>query len=376
MKRLLVLMFVLSIVITSESFGASARWQALGNEHRFIIDTTNYTIYPGRLHQFTNALFVIPLPAFENNNLAAGVLMKINENMTGAFHFNLPSSGASKLGTTLKAYADKNDRLAGLELRPFPDLFWAMKSGSTTIGARVAVAMDSASTSEPAEIKTSAMAADINIGATMAMPYGDLDIGVGAGIASFSDEAGGKVTESTGGYSISLDARLNKPMGKKCTLVPILNAKLGADPTEKDQTEVSYMAGDAGVGLRTMFDKKMVVTGLVIGFNSITKTPPTGTEVKDTTLSPKFVAGCEAPITKWLIARGGANAQLTRKSNNVSSMDVSYYYNMGIRILYGGVIIDAILARDILHRGPYFISGASKEEGSDLSTNICVTYAF
>jgi len=124
-----------------------------------------------------------------------------------------------------------------------------------------------------------------------------------------------------------------------------------------------------------MFEKKMVVTGLVVGFNSVTKTPPEGEEVTETTLSPRIVGGCEMPLTKWIVVRGGASATLTSKSNDSSSMDVSYYYNAGIRMLYGGFIVDVILARDIFHRGPYLISGSSKED-ANLGTNICITYAF
>jgi hypothetical protein len=56
-------------------------------------------------------------------------------------------------------------------------------------------------------------------------------------------------------------------------------------------------------------------------------------------------------------------------------MDVKYYYNAGVRMMYGGFVVDWILARDLFYRGPYFISGSGKD-GSNLATNICLTYAF
>lgn len=381
MKRALLLIVVFNVV-ASIAYGASARWQALGNEHRFIIDTTNYGIYPARIHQFTNAVWLIPKAQFGDNDISAGILMKISSNMTGAFHFNLPpTSGLSKLNTALKSYGpvgDKpasNSRLALLEPRMFPDLFWSMKSGNMTLGARLAVAMDGSSSSTPKEVNTSAKAIDACAGITMTTPVGDVDLGLSAGIQSFSDDDGTRVIESTGGYLVSLDARLNKPQGKQYTIVPILNINAGADPTEKGGTEISFIGGDIGLGLRAMFEKKMVVTGIVAGYSSTTKTPPAGEEIKDKTLSLKVVGGCEAPITKWLVVRGGANATMTSKSNNSSSMDVKYYYNTGIRVMYGGFIVDWIFARDLFHRGPFFISGSSKEDNV-LSTNICLTYAF
>ena len=382
MKKLILILLLLSLVISSSAFGASARWQALGNEQRFVIDTSNYGPYPARIHQFTNAVWLIPKPAFGDNDISAGILLKMKDNMTGAFHFNLPPSpGVSRLTSTLKSYGqvgDKpatNPRLAALEPRIFPDLFWAMKSGSMTVAGRLALAMDKSGKSAPKEVSTSARAIDANAGVTMATPLGDLDLGVGVGLQSFSDDGESKVIESTGGYLVSFDARLNKPKGKMYTLVPIFNVGLGANPVESGTTEISYMGGDLGLGLRAMFDKKMVVTGLVLGLNSVTKTPPKGDETTDTTLSAKFVAGCEAPLTKWLVVRGGANATLESNGNDDSSMDTKYYYNTGIRMMYGGFIVDIIFARDLFYRGPYLISGANKE-GTNLGTNICITYAF
>jgi hypothetical protein len=375
MKRIIILSFIFCMVVSSVAFGASARWQALGNEQRFIIDTSNYGLYPARIFQFSNAVWLIPRAAYGDNDISAGVLMKCNDKMMWAYHFNMPSAGTTKLSTALKAYAEKNDRLAGLEPRVFPDIFWAMKSGTTTFAVRGALAMDKASTTD---ITTNAMAVDINAGVTTAMPFGDLDVGVGIGIQNFSDDDGTKVTESTGGLALAIDARLNMPCKKDKTVtwVPILSAKFGSDPTESGVVEKSYISGDVGMGMRRMFDKKMVVVGLVAALNSVTTTPATGKEVKATTIAPKFVAGCEAPLTKWLIVRGGANAELSSpKNDDVSSMDVKYYYNAGVRMMYGGFVVDWILARDLFYRGPYFISGSGKD-GSNLATNICLTYAF
>jgi hypothetical protein len=375
MKKVLVLgLILLCLVVSSVAYGASARWQALGGENRFIMDSTNYQPYPARVMQYGNAAWLVPRASFTDNDISAGILMQLNPNMVGAFHFNLASAGATKLSSALTAYAGKNDRLAALQPRTFPDLFWGMKMGTTSLAARVSLAMDKSGVTTPA-ITTNASASDIYLGATMALPCCELDLGLAVGMQSFKDDNAGKITESTGGMGVSIDARINKPMGKTYTLVPIINVKLGSDPTEKDVTEVSYMGGDIGVGLRAMFEKKMVLIGALAGYSSVKTKPAGGTEVTATTLAPKVVMGVEIPVAKWLVVRGGANAELATKSNGSSSMDVKYYYNSGIRAMYGGFIVDLILARDIFHRGPYFVSGANSET-ANLAANICITYKF
>jgi len=54
------------------------------------------------------------------------------------------------------------------------------------------------------------------------------------------------------------------------------------------------------------------------------------------------------------------------------STSVGYYYNMGFRIVFHGLITDVLLARNIVHRGPYFLTGAADK----WATNVCVTYKF
>lgn len=492
MKKVFVLILFFTLIISSVAFGASTRWNALGGEHRFIIDTTNYTIYPGRVTMFGNALFVIPVPTsdvkefydlryFTDSGFVTGALLNVS-NMTFAIHYNLDSTGTGNLRKALSGFsldstalADAQDdmnredvgsadwvsakgafqslsqksRLYSLNVKTFPDLFWAMKMGKTSVGARLAVAMDNSSdtasqiqeailsdsgatigsnTTVAQEIKTSAMSLDFLVGATMyETPAGDLDLGLGIGKQSYSDDDpnSGLKIESENGLDIAFNARLNKPICKdgKWTMVPILNFTTGSNPSSKfdeksapNVTKVSYMKGDLGLGFREKIKEKgLVVVGLVGGYNAttskatVTKVTPAAVEggqstkavvelpdAKDTTLIATLLAGCEFPITKWLIIRGGANSKfytvddqmvVTEKkesllpgekgeSKNVigskKSANMDFYYNMGIRTIYNGLIVDFLLARNLLHRGPYILSGA----GGIWASNICVTYAF
>jgi hypothetical protein len=492
MKKVLVLFVLLTLVMSSVAFGASTRWNAMGGEHRFIIDTTNYTIYPGRVTMFGNALFVIPVPKsdvkefydlqyFPDNGFVTGALLNIS-NMTFALHYNLDSDGTRNLRKTLSGYSfdsaalteaqndmskadigstdwvsakktfeslSQKSRLFSMDVKTFPDLFWAMKMGKMSVGARLAVAMDSGSdtanqaqeaiksdsgaviatdTKVGEEIATSAKSYDLLVGATMyETPIGDLDLGLGVGLQSFSDDDpnSGLKIESTGGMDIAFNARLNKPLGKdgKFTLVPILNANTGSLPLAKydivsapNVADISYMKGDIGIGLREKIrEKGLVVVGVSCGYGATTSKPTTTLvtqpeqeggavtretkellETTDTTLSSTLVAGCEYPITKWLIIRGGANSKIfmvndemvvQEKNENFEaggkttvnsvvgakkSNSVDFYYNMGLRTIYNGLIVDFLLARNMLHRGPYILSGA----GGIWASHICVTYAF
>ncbi|MEK7399203.1 MAG: hypothetical protein AAB116_19875 [Candidatus Poribacteria bacterium] len=170
------------------------------------------------------------------------------------------------------------------------------------------------------------------------------------------------------------------------------------------------MKGELGFGIREKIrDKGLAVVGLVGGYNATTTKPTTTIvkdatrtkkellETKDTTFGATILAGYEYPVNKWLIIRGGANMKYSKLNDEMivakkvedyvdetknSSEDMlgskksdsfTSYYNVGIRTIYNGLLLDFLLARNLLHKGPYIISGAS---GGTWSTNVCVTYMF
>ena len=64
--------------------------------------------------------------------------------------------------------------------------------------------------------------------------------------------------------------------------------------------------------------------------------------------------------------------KVEERIETTDSSNVSYYYNMGFQVTYADVIIDAILARNMFHRGPYLLTGASDA----WATSVSVTYPF
>lgn len=422
MKKVFVISLLLTLVISSASFAASARWQALGNDHRFVIDSTNYTLYPGRITQFGNALWLIPAVSaspddyyakknFTDNAISAGCLLNM-KNMTLAYHYNLPSNSVSNLNGALAKFAGQNDRLSTLTARAFPDLFWGMKTGNMSLGARLALAVDNGAVTiiekdvkegdvvkkvvEPVkEISTSANAIELGLGATMfKTPAGDVDLGARIGLQSFSETNPNLAdVKSTGGMDINIDARLNKPKGETFMLVPFINVNIGSLPSaeynEKSApsvAEVSYMKGELGAGLRNQIkDKGMLVAGAVAGFNSTsTSANVKGKEMpetKNSTISATILSGYERPITKWLVVRGGANVKFSTGTNesvvndkveSKKASNVDYYYNFGIRTIYNSFIVDFIVLRNMFHRGPFLLTGVS----DGWSSNVCITYSF
>lgn len=335
MKKILVISILLTLIVSFGAFAAPARWNALGGEHRLLIDDENYLVYPGRVGQFSNSLFIIPCPKadarefyderyFGDNGIASGALLNVTENMTLAFHYNIPSAGATNLSAALAGFAGEdvpleNDRLAALDIKTGPDLFWGMKMGNMSLGARFALAMDSSSDAtvmveeedkdeleqviavktKAVEEITNAKALDLSIGATMyKTPVGDLDLGLCIGMQKFTDE--GPIynpkrkseillnyaqIESTGGQDIAFNARLNKTLGNY-TLVPLLNLNIGSLPSVEydeeivpDVTEVSYTKGDIGIGFRNKIkDKGTLIAGVVCGYNATTSKPTTTLE--------------------------------------------------------------------------------------------------
>ncbi len=467
-KRVLAVAILLTLVISSGAFAASARWEALGGEHRFLIDDENYLVYPGRVHQFSNSLFIIP-KGLGDNELEGGALLNVTENMTLAAHYNLASVGAMNLRDALDEFDGINDRLFELDIKTFPDLFWGMKMGNMSLGARLALAMGKESdatgvvgkiTENEAgeitetikaaeEITTCAKALDFSLGATMyKTPVGDLDLGLGIGVQNFTDEDPNEYDlekkdwvrpeplkiESTGGLDIAFNARLNKPLGENYTLIPLLSLNIGSVPSAEydeeaapDVTEVSYTGGDIGIGFRKEIKEKgTLIAGVECGYGTITykttitleeeKTDEEGNPLLDEednvifekkaeeweettdTYMGAILAGYEFPITKWLIGRGGVSMTFTAATEQWGVMEeetkidaegketfteeeivrdykwtgVDYYYNMGFQTIFRGLTIDVLLKRDIIERGPYFLTGAADK----WATNVCVTYVF
>ena len=105
MKRILAISILLTLVMSFGAFAATPVWMALGNDHRFIIDSSNYGPYPGRIAMFGDSLFIIPKPDYLNNDFVSGARFNMKEHGTLAFHYNLDSTGAKNLRSALAAFA-------------------------------------------------------------------------------------------------------------------------------------------------------------------------------------------------------------------------------------------------------------------------------
>ena len=251
-KCVFALTVLLVLTISFSAFATPPVWQALGGDHRFLIDNTNYTAYPGRVTSYGNSLFILPTSSadsgsfyqqryFTDDGIVGGVLFDLTSNITLGYHYNVGTAGIGNLGVALSDLADPqyanpslvgrlpaetldefdeldwatgmNTRLADLNIGTFPDLFVGAKFGNIGVGARLALTSATSSvggrwaieedvldpeSDRPKTIGTmtksvmetsNASAFDLSLGATIEeTPIGDVDIGVSIGSQSFDDE--------------------------------------------------------------------------------------------------------------------------------------------------------------------------------------------
>jgi hypothetical protein len=375
MKKLFsISLIILLLAATSTVFAASARWNALGSEHRFMIDTSNYAIYPGRMLMFSDALWIIPnIPAGAGipDNMMSGLLVK-KDDCAWAIHYNLPGTGGfSALRAALPTAGGNLPGLAG-NLRPIPDIFLAKKVGDMTVGGRVVLGI--AGSENALEKAASAMSVDVAAGVTKPIAMGDVDLGARVSMATFSDDATN--IESTGGIGLNVDARLIMDKGEGKKLIPVLGVRYAADPVVDGAAEVSAMGVNIGCGLNKRgANKSMLVTGVVLDVDMKTTSPVVGNEVSVTTMTLTYLGGYEKPLNSWLIGRGGASATMTMVSGDnplQNGKRAAFRYNFGVRATYKKVLVDLLLSQGLLHRGPYIVSGSA----ANLATNVCLTYLF
>jgi hypothetical protein len=358
---------------SSLAFGASARWNCLGRDHRFMLDTSNYGIYPSRMLMFSDAMWIIPSirpTGTVPNDMMAGLLVNRGDE-AWAIHYNMPGPIAFGALRSALSQSGSGGAFAGLagDLRPMPDVFYARKVGEMTVGGRVVLGLAS---SEPlADKSASAMSLDLAGGITTPLSAGDLDVGARLGVASFSNDA--QNIESTGGMAFAVDSRLLMKRGNGATLIPVAGLSFSSDPTVDGGTEVSHMGADVGLGCNRIDAKKnMLVYGATLAYSSTSYTPPTGSDSNTHTIEFAYLTGYEKVVNKWAKARGGARGTITSVGGDDTSANGTcsdFYYNFGTRVEYQRVLLDVQMDKALLHRGPYFLTGS----GADWGANVCLT---
>lgn len=363
----------LTIVCASTAFGASARWNCLGAEHRFMLDTSNYGIYPARMFMFSDALWIIPdIPGGAGipDNMMSGLLVTRGE-QAYAVHYNLP--GTVGFGALRRGMGQAGGTLAQVanNLRPVPDLFYARKMDRMTVAGRFVLGL--ASREPVADKQAGGISVDLAGGVLMPTGMGDLDVGLRVSMASFADDA--LDIESTGGMGVNMDARLMMDRGNGAFLIPVAGLAFGSIPTiDGQRDEISHLAVDVGLGYNKRGDdNSMLVYGATLMYHSETHSPQTGSDVSINTLEFAYLSGYEKPLNDWLVGRGGARATITHVSGDQTAANRTssdFYYNFGIRTIYKRVLIDFQLDRGLLNRGPYMLTGA----GGRWSPNVCATF--
>ena len=96
-KNVLTIAVLLVLIINFSALATPPVWQALGGDHRFLIDNTNYTAYPGRVTSYGNTLFLLPASSatsasfyqqryFTDDGVIGGVLFNLTSDITLGYH--------------------------------------------------------------------------------------------------------------------------------------------------------------------------------------------------------------------------------------------------------------------------------------------------
>ena len=126
-KNVLTIAVLLVLIINFSALATPPVWQALGGDHRFLIDNTNYTAYPGRVTSYGNTLFILPASNatsasyyqqryFTDDGVIGGVLFNLTSDITLGYHYNVGTAGLGNIQTALSELADPqyaNPRLTG-----------------------------------------------------------------------------------------------------------------------------------------------------------------------------------------------------------------------------------------------------------------------
>ncbi|HID96257.1 MAG TPA: hypothetical protein EYP53_09425 [Candidatus Latescibacteria bacterium] len=382
MKRILIMTLILSLAATSTTFASSARVNGVGGEHRFLIDTQNYNVYPGRALRFGDAAYLVIPRA--GANAIGGVLVKFGaaKDKVLGVHINFPMPNVSALNNILdtaptgKAAVD--GRLAALDVQPWFDVFYAMELKGMKAGIHATYASDKV-TDDVQDIETSATAMNLFAGITTEVGGSILDLGAGISTQAFSDDDKGVKTESQDGLGLWAQARCLHRKGESLTLIPMASVALNTRSLGvKGTVTRSSMDVELGLGMEKMIGKSRLILGAIAARSSDSETRG-GVELTDTELVlPRLIAGFETPIKKKLTARGGISRSFVFATDEqaagkeVKTQETVDMYNLGFSVRVKSILIDFLLKKDILQRGPYLITGSA----DDWATNVCVTYLF
>ena len=369
----------LAVALVCASFGQSAgstsRLRAMGNETRIMADDTNLFVYPSAIVNYSE---VIAEP-FDN---WGGVIYGLGaeRDKVIAVMFQRPIRSAMELNELLSG--KMRGRLSNeLQVNPWIDFMYGVKlKEELSLATQLCYAYGAESNGTQA----SGFALEFNVGATIGdMEKRRMDLALGLNLQGFEDKTDTLTVKSKGGLGLDFDGRIFLPLSETTRLIPLLEFAYGGIDVEPDESTFVEVTGGLGANV-DVGPFTQVVCGALLSMNSTKKKPETGSETTDMELLlPKLVVGGESMVGSMRVRVGIERSAIFRTFEEVDaagnidqkkSFDTAFNLEFGLGFMFGGMVLDGVVEKNLLRDGPHFIGGAA--HGGGLFSGATITYTF
>ncbi|MFO7626806.1 MAG: hypothetical protein R6V62_06085 [Candidatus Fermentibacteraceae bacterium] len=160
-------------------------------------------------------------------------------------------------------------------------------------------------------------------------------------------------------------------------LFPIISVGFnqGSNGDDENDYSISNISFDLGAGHNHMIaPKTQFVAGAFVGVTSISY----GGDYEDMDSQmiitvPRLSGGVEQSIGKYFILRAGATSNTQYWSwGDTNELTTGFNTNFGVGLKWDNFILDATIAEDFLHDGPYMVGGV----GNGFLGQVAATYNF
>ncbi|MCX7835432.1 MAG: hypothetical protein N2450_05105 [bacterium] len=375
MSKKLLLVFLSLMVIVSSVFASGTSVLTLGNVGNVMKDRSNINVYPQT---------VIDYPYIATMTLSGGVYTLGGHYQFGTGYYGLYLDNLDvPEGGIYGPVVDENGTGENVTA-PKLNFFYGRKLSEMPFGFNLSLYQNSwKSKATNDKTERSQMYLGLGFGITL---MEQLEASLRFRNHTFTDKnaQGNDVSKPNGGMKLNLNARYWYELDEGVYLIPHLGFQMlnqGIDVTNVGKRSLSSTAIGLGAGFSSkMNDKAFFVSDVGIAIeNSEDKTEPSGApsvSVKTSSMVfPYYKFGFEGSVNNWMVGRFGAERAWTTYSDdnnttgyeNASSVTNLY---LGAGFKKGNFALDLNLDKNLINRGPYFLTGSA----GDWSTMASLTY--
>ena len=374
LRRSLILLFTLALSL-SPALASSNRLAALGGEARFLLDTSNLSIYPATALEFPH----LGIELFDD---WGGIAYPLTAGQTLGIFFNRPTAQLTRLNAYVRQ--TESPLFKDLEPQPWIDLLYGCKLRPTTrIGISGRIAYD---TLTRIDDRASAFSADLRLGLRLGSASGSLlDATIGLTHQRF-EEASSSIAppirhQTDGnGYLLALRGRL--PLSPTLTLLSSIDLEqesFALSPAHRDFHAAHLTLGVNAAPTRNL----LLIAGLVVdGQQTEIRNPDERAQEETVFVLPGTVVAGEVQVGSMLFRLGMrhenrlASQKRLRAGQYVKTRisDSSLQTELGIGLEFGPLHLDGLLEKNFLRDGPQFLGGSP--HGGGIFTRLSLIYHF